>query len=286
MVRLRVLFAYGWKILLNAFLSNLYYESRQLVIGKVYTTDQLAFFNKGGSFPNTILNIINSSLGSVIFPAMSFEQNNLAKVKNIAKKTIVVSSFFLVPALVGLAGCSEKLISLVLTEKWLPAVPFLQTYCITYIFYPFKTANISAFNAIGRSDITLIRSIINDILYIVILFVTIRINLYAVALSMILTMIISVIVDTYNGKTFYNYGFFEQIADVVPTYVSAIAMGVIVYFVGKIKVPNIVGLLLQVSAGVITYTFMSFMLHNPVAMEILRSLKKRTIKINGHEYEK
>lgn len=84
--RMKGLFSYGWKLLVQSLLVTLYGNLRSLVIGKVYSSADLAFYNKGGQFPNLIVTNVDSAINSTLFPAMSKEQNNTERVRAIARR--------------------------------------------------------------------------------------------------------------------------------------------------------------------------------------------------------
>ena len=114
------------------------------------------------------------------------------------------------PAMAGLAAVAEPLIELLLTDKWLIAVPFLQIFCATYAFWPVHTANLQAINALGRSDIFLKTEIVKKAFGVSVLAVTIPIGIYAMALGTVLTGIIGTFVNAYPNKLLLNYSFAEQ----------------------------------------------------------------------------
>ena len=153
--RLKGLFSYGWKILVSSILDTVYNNVRQLIIGKKYSSSDLAFYNKGKQFPHLIINNVNSSIDSVLLPTLSKEQDDKEKVKNMTRHAIKTSVYIMAPLMMGLAFTSNNVIEVLLTEKWLPCVPFLCIFCITYVFYPIHTANLNAIKAMGRSDLFL-----------------------------------------------------------------------------------------------------------------------------------
>ena len=126
-----------------------------MIIGKLYSPSSLAFYERGGVLPANIITNINSSINSVLFPAMSSEQENRERVRDLTRRTIKISSYIMWPMMMGLSACAEPLVSILLTDKWLPCVPFMRIFCITYAFYPVHTANLNAIKALGRSDIFL-----------------------------------------------------------------------------------------------------------------------------------
>ena len=162
--RLKVLYSYGWKLLVSTLLDRIWIQLRQLIIGIKYSTEDLAFYNKGHEFPEYATTAINSSIDSVLLPVMSKVQDSKEQVKMMTRRAIRVSSYVMWPVMMGLAACAEPLIRVLITDKWMFAVPYLRIFCITYAFYPIHTANLNAIKAVGRSDIFLKLEIINGIL--------------------------------------------------------------------------------------------------------------------------
>jgi len=128
--RVKTLFAYGSKLLASALIDTLYRDLRTLIIARMYTPAMLGFYNRGQKFPELIVTNINGSIQSVMLPALSAHQDNRKRVKDMMRRAIVTSSFLIFPMMVGMAVVAEPLVKIVLTEKWLPAVPFLQIFCL------------------------------------------------------------------------------------------------------------------------------------------------------------
>lgn len=68
--RLKGLFSYSWKLLCSSLLDTVYNNLRSLIIGKVYSSKDLAFYNRGQSWPNLIIENVNSSIDSVLLHIM------------------------------------------------------------------------------------------------------------------------------------------------------------------------------------------------------------------------
>ena len=153
--RLKELFSYGWKILLVGLLDTGYNNLRQLIIGKKYSKADLAFYNKGDLFPKAIIGNLNNAIDSVLLPVMSSEQDDKKLVKLMTRRAIKISTYCIAPLIMGLSVCAPSVVTILLTDKWLPCVPFLRIFCITYMFYPIHTANLNAIKAMGRSDLFL-----------------------------------------------------------------------------------------------------------------------------------
>lgn len=255
--RLKKLFLYGSKILASTLIETLYNNIRSLIIGKIYTPAMLGYYNRGQQFPSLIITNINGSIQSVMLPVLSSEQENLKLVKSLVRRSISVSTFLVFPLMIGLAVIAEPLILIILTDKWLPAVPFLQIYCISYAVWPLHTANLQAISAIGRSDIFLILEIIKKTIGILFLLFSIKYGIYAIAMGEVLSGLISTLVNAYPNKSLLNYGLKEQIVDILPSFLLSILMGILVFIVGKLEINIFILLLLQVIVGVVSYLLLA-----------------------------
>ena len=214
--KLKVLFSFGWKLLVSSLLDTVYNNLRSLIIGKKYTSVDLAYYNKAQGWPSLIVNNINSSIDSVLLPTMSAEQDNKTRVKQMTRRAISVSTYAMAPMMMGLFCVAPALIELLLTEKWLPCVPYMRVFCITYVFYPVHTANLNAIKAMGRSDLFLKLEIIKKIIGLTVLFSTMWFGPLVMAYSLVFVSLCSQIINAWPNKKLLDYSYFEQLKDILP----------------------------------------------------------------------
>ena len=258
--RLKTLFGYGWKLLISALLDTSYNELRQLIVGKLYSSSDLAYYNKGDQFPRLIITNINTSIDSVLLPSMSSVQDNKEKIRNMTRRSIKTSVFIMAPLMLGLVAISDKVVLLLLTEKWLPCVPFLCVFCITYIFYPIHTANLNAIKAMGRSDLFLKLEIIKKIVGIIAILITMNISVWAMCLSLLVTSVLCQIINAWPNNKLLNYNFFEQLKDIFPSIGMAMIMFTSVTAINLINIPILISAVLQILIGGIIYILLAKLL--------------------------
>ena len=251
--RFKGLFNYGYKLLLSGLIDTAYSKLRTLVIGKVYTSDDLAFYNKGDLFPSTVVGNINSAVLSVLFPAFSSKQDNPETVKAMAKRGIKTATYLIMPMTAGLAACAAPLVSIVLTDKWLPSVFFMRIACFSYSFYVIHSINLNVMKGMGRSDYFLKLEIIKKVMGIAVVFATMFISVKAMALSTIFTSVASQIINSWPNRKLISYNYLEQLKDMLPSIALSGAMGLIVYCVSFLGLGNWATLLIQVPLGVALY---------------------------------
>lgn len=251
--RIRVLFSFGWKLMISSLIDSFESNLRNLLIGKIYTPSMMGFYNRGENIPNMLVTNINGAIQAVLFPILSSSQDDSAVVKDIVRRSITISSFIIFPMMVGVAVIAEPLILLLLTDKWLAAVPFMQILCAAYALWPIHTANLQAINALGRSDIFLKLEIIKSIVSVVILVITIPIGIYAMAMGVFVSSVIGSFINSFPNLKLLNYSFLEQWKDISPSLFISLIMGLIVYMVQWIELNTLLTLCIQIVVGVMLY---------------------------------
>lgn len=251
--RLKGLFSFGWKLLASSLLDTVYSDLRQLIIGKMYTKTDLAQYNRGKQLPDLLVNNIDTSINSVLLPAMSQVQDDSARVKSMTRRAMKTSTYVIAPVMMGLAFTAESVIHLILTEKWLPCVPFLRIFCITYMFYPVNTTNLNAIKAMGRSDLFLKLETIKKVIGLIVLLGTMWFGVMAMAYSLLFTSITSQIINSWPNKKLLDYSYPEQIRDILPGILLAVFMGCCVYPVKWIGFSDLLTLFIQVVMGACVY---------------------------------
>lgn len=256
--RLKGLVSYGWKLLVSALLDTIYNNLRTLVIGKIYSEKDLAYYNQGEQFPKLVVTNINASIDSVLLPAMAKEQDNKERVRNMTRRSIKTSTYVMAPLMMGLFAVSSPLVDVILTEKWLECVPYLRIFSITYMFYPIHTANLNAIKAMGRSDLFLKLEIYKKCFGIFVLLCTAPHGVLIMAYGAILTSLMSQIINSAPNKKILGYGYLDQLKDILPAILLAVAMGVIIYPISLLIKSKIIALIVQVLVGGIIYIVGSF----------------------------
>lgn len=281
--RVRMLFRFGWKLLVSSLIDTLYQDLRSLVIGKKYDSGTLGYYNRGKQFPQFIINAVNGAVQSVMLPAMSKEQDDRTKVKAMMRTSITTSAYIIFPMMAGLAAVASPLISLLLTDKWLPAVPYMQIYCFTLAFYPVHTCNLQAINAMGRSDIFLKLEIIKKLMGVSFLVIAVFCfeSPIAIAMTGIITTVVSCFINSYPNKKLVGYSYFEQMRDILPSLVMSVVMCVVILLIGTLKMHVFLLLVAQIAAGIVIYLGLSVIFRPAPYKFIMGQLKgylKKMIK--------
>lgn len=251
--RVKNLLQFGWKLLVSGLLNTLYTQLSGLIIGKKYNTESLAFYNRGQQFPSLLATNVDSAIQSVMLPAYSQHQDSPETIRAMMRRAIRLSTYLIFPLLFGLSAVAEPLITLLLTEKWLPCVPYMQILCISCAFYPVHSTNLQAINAMGHSEIFLKLEVIKKLYGTVILLIAVQFGPMAMAASAIIGDLIGTVVNAAPNKKLLGYSYLEQWRDIMPALALSAAMMVVVRLVGLLSLHPLLLLALQVTVGAAVY---------------------------------
>ncbi|SDA30699.1 Membrane protein involved in the export of O-antigen and teichoic acid [Ruminococcus sp. YE71] len=281
--RAEELFTFGGKLMFSSLIDVIFREMQSFFIGIKYNSDTLGSYTRGKQFPDIIINNVNGSIQSVMLPALSKHNGDSEKVKSMMRRSIVTSSFLIFPICMGLAMISQPMIHLVLTDKWLPCVPYLRAYCFVYAFWPIHTANLQALNAQGRSDMFLKLEVIKKTYGLIALLITVFCfhTPLAIVLGQCFTTVLSCFVNASPNKILLNYGYFEQMHDILPSLGISVLMGAAVYSITFLKISSPLMLLLQIVTGITVYFLLAKLFRLECFTYILNMCKKIWKKIKG-----
>lgn len=251
--KLKQLFSFGWKILASQLLNSVYTNLTGFIIGKKYSPEALAYYSRGSVFPTIIATNVDASIDSVLFPAMAEEQDKVERVKQMTRRAIRTSTYIMAPLLMGLAACSEPMVRLLLTDKWLPCVPYVVIFSVACMFYPIHTANLNAIKALGRSDLFLYLEIAKKVVGLVVLLLSMQYGPLAMALCSLISNVLSQIINSWPNKKLLNYSYLQQLKDLIPYIALSMFMGGCVWTVTLLHFSDIITLLIQIPIGTIIY---------------------------------
>lgn len=274
--RAKILFSYGWKMFISAILCSLYNDVRSLVIGKKFSSDDLAYYNRGEQFPYIISHTLDASIQSVMFPTMAEVQDEKVKLARMLRSAVTMGSYVVIPIMFGLAAVSDGVIRLLLTEKWLPCVLYMQWLCISNAAIPIISSNLIAIKSSGRSDIYMRLELVRRMVMLAILVVTVFVfkSVLAIAIGCCISNWLDAAICTIPVKKLLNYGVGKQLADHWKIFVAAIMMFVAVQAMNLLQWNLVLLLGAQVLAGVAVYLCCGFLLHIESQIAVVNLLKK------------
>lgn len=277
--RLKGLLDFGWKLMASALAGAIYDDLRTLIIGKVYSKSDLAYYSRGQQFPQLIMNNVNNAVSSVTFPVLSEKQDNKDDLANSNRRLIQIMSGVISPLLVGLAIVAEPLVHIILTDKWLPCVPFLRVCCIFYWLTCIYNAYLTSYKAIGNSGLALKIELIDDIIGIILIVCFFRVSVMAIAIVTVISRIAAFFVCWFITKKIFNVPIKNQISDSLMPVLLAIMISPLLWYIGNWVNYPIIAIFVQLFVGFALYCVVAYFLELPILIEIKRILNKNNKRI-------
>ena len=279
--RMKSLFSFGWKIMAVGVMTTVYANLRNLIIGKKYSSADLAYCEKGEQFPSAIAGNINSSISKVLFPVLSAAQDDISELRGMVRRSIKIGSYVLFPLMFGFATIADSFVMTFLTAKWAGCITFLRIMCVIYALQPLQTSALQSIKAIGKSGLYLWIDIIKKIIGLIILFISLFAfnDVLYVVLGALLIEILSVLILMPFNKRLLSYDFKKQISDILPSIFLTSVMCLILLILKKmVHVNDLIQLLIDIPAGMMIYIGLSIITKNENFAYMLRNIKGRFAK--------
>lgn len=255
--RFKDLFGFGVKLMGANLVGTIFYELKIFLVGVKYKPADLGLFNRGESLPQMISNNINNTISTVMFPALSKMQDDKKAVKSALRRSMLTSSYILMPIMFFLCSVADKIVFILLGDEWLGCVPYMRVFCVSYSLGILSMTNLQSFNALGRSDITFKLEFIKKPILLLMVVGAMMISPIAIAISYVVYEFVAITVNAWPNKKLIDYKLAEQIKDISPHLLLSLIMAVVVYFVGLLKINVYVLFLFQAIVSLAFYYFVS-----------------------------
>ena len=273
--RAKKIYSFSGFILFAALIAGLRDTFRSLIIGKKYSKEELAFYNKGYTYSTYVAQIGKESVSSVLLPAFSTEQSNYDRLLEMGRKSFRLITFVSLPLLVGFALVSYEFVHIVLTDKWINAVPFLCLFFILRLFDLIKSIDIQMYFAVGKSKLYFVFSSIVSLVDIGLVFVALNLGSIYIAGAAVIVEAISTIVAFIISGILFKYSFVERIKDCYKPLIACTVMIGLVLVFNLLEIDNCwITLFSKIGIGAVSYIGIELLLRDGNIKDCLAIIKR------------
>lgn len=276
--RVKTLFDFGGKLMLEGLISTIHKNLYELAIGRYFSAAQVGYYTQANNIQNLPVQNISVALERVTFPILSSIQDDDVRLKRAFQKIMRQVLFLLAPLMIGGIVLADPLFELVLTKKWLPAAPYFQLLCISGLFYPLTVYNLNILKVKGRSDLYLYLGLINKSISVIVIFILVQYSVLALVIFKSLKSILSFLVYGYFCGRLINYKTYEQIKDVWKFLLIAAVSGIITFLVlSQFTLNNLGTIVTGILIGSIIYSALIYTFEKPIlsiTKEMIDNFKK------------
>lgn len=241
--KFRYHFNFGYKMTLSGLLDTTFNNIYTIVIGKMFSPAQLGFYNRADNLKQLPVSNLSNALNKVTFPLFSKLSHDNIKLKEVYKKLMKVVIFIIAPVLSISIVIAEPLIRFLLTDKWLPAVPYFQILAISGILYPIHAYNLNILMVKGKSNLFLKLEIIKKLLISLVLIFSLKFGIFGILWGQVFISIAAFFINTYYTGKILKYGSIQQIADLTPILILSAVIAILFYFIDDYLFKNFADIL-------------------------------------------
>lgn len=250
-------FHFGYKMTLSGLLEIIYRNIYILIIGKSYSAAQLGYYSRADSMSQLPTSNIYVAINKVTYPMFAAISADNVKLKSVYKKLLQQVIFWNASILVLLIVVAEPLFRFLITDRWLPAVPYFQLLCLSGILYPFHAYNLNILKVKGRSDLFLKLEFIKKALSVLGILAVIPFGIFGLLYFQLFFSVVSAYINSFYSGKLIDYPIKEQFLDILPTIILTIFVGFITYFLDAFLKQNLQAsdLLRLLTDGIFFFTF-------------------------------
>ncbi len=269
-------FSFSWKLLASGLLEQGYQSLSDLIIGKQFSATSLGLVSQGKKYPQALGSMLDGAIQPVMLSAVSRVQSDVSQVKRLVRRALKTSTFLIVPSMTLFAVAAEPIVGLLLGEKWLPCVPFLQMYCFIYALFPIHTSNLQALNGMGRSDLFLKLELVKKaygICFILFAAFVLK-DVHLMVAMYMFSGVIATIVNAHPNKRVIGYSYGEQLRDIAPAFALSAVAGGLALLCGSFVSNEVLRIVVDVAVMAVAYLGLARLLHLESLEYLLATLKE------------
>ena len=249
----RKLFGFGSKLLCSSMINTIYGNIYALVIGKAFGAAETGHFNRANGFAALPADTLSEVVLKVNYPILAKLQDDTPRLVSAYRRLLRTPMFLLVPVLFGMAAVAEPMVRVLIGEKWLPCVPFLQVLCFGMMWWPLTHINLNLLYVKGRTDLVLKLELIKKPIAFLILFSTIPFGIFWMCVGKAVYDFIAFCFNCHYTNKVLGYGFWRQMGEIMPMVANALAMVVLITWTTRFFDSNVAKLTVGVLVGAVSY---------------------------------
>ena len=220
---------FGYKMTVSGLIDTIYQNLYLIIIGKYFSAAQLGFYSRADTISQLPISNISAAINKVTYPMFAEIAHDVVQLKNVYKKLMQQVIFWVAPALIFLCVIAQPLFHILLTDKWLPAVPYFQILCICGTMYPLHSYNLNILKVMGKGSMFLKLEVIKKGLSVIGILLFIPFGIYGLLYFQLFFNFVAYYINSMYSGRLISYPVKEQIEDILPILAISGTIGVSCY---------------------------------------------------------
>lgn len=271
----KYLLSFGSKMMATNIIDTIYDNIYTLVIGKYYSANSAGYYNRSLQISQLPQSVVSQVVNKVALPVLAPYQDDDKKLLNIYEKMFRATVFVTYPLMVLLAVLAHPIILLLLGEKWLPSVPYMQILSFSVIFVVLTLINLNLFFVKGQSGLLLKIDILKKSIGFGVVALMTPLGLKWICIGTIIYAMSAFVINCMQTKKMLNYGLLPQLKAALPSFLYSMLMGSIVFFVVKLFSNPILEIFIGGSLGLVIYILIALVVKDKTFIKLKEIIIKR-----------
>lgn len=273
------LFGFGSKLLLSGLLDTIYKNIYYIVIGRFYNSAELGQYTRAEQFNAIFSSNLTSVVQRVSYPVLSSIQDESERLREAYRKVMKITMLVTFACMLGLAAVAKPLIFILIGDKWLQAVYFLQIICFAGMLYPLHAINLNILQVKGRSDLFLKLEIIKKIIAVGPIVIGVFCGIEYMLLGSVVTSFIAYFLNSYYSVNLINYSTKEQIKDLLPSFAVSLLVAMVMWGLSFLQISYFLLFPIQMFTGVL----LAFVVYEKLRIDEYLEVRQLILSVLKHK---
>ncbi len=234
---IKEVFSFSSFMLFSSFINTVVKNIYSVIIGRLFNPAMLGFYSQANKYQQIPSTVIQSTISGVAYPVLSNLKDDEARQLMYLRKIVRIAACVIFPVMFGLAALMAPLVSILLTDKWLPAVPYFQIMVPVAVVLPFHALNTNLVLIRGFSKTNLLLEAVKNGLILLSVFAVYALASFTSCIEMDINWlliffsvanVLSYLFDMFVSQRLAGYRVISQLKDILPYFlVSAVMFAVV-----------------------------------------------------------
>lgn len=228
---LRGMISFSSKLLVTNIFTHINNNLLTVILGKFYSEGEVGYFTQANKWNYIGYSLVSGMVNGVAQPVLSGLSNDPKRQQRVFRKMLRFTAFVSFPTMFGLSLIAPELITIAITDKWLPSASLLQLLCIGGAFLPVINLYSNLIISKGKSNIYMFNTISLGIIQLLTMLLLYRYGIHVMLSVYIFINIGWLFVWHYFVWREIRLSLFMALKDILPFAVIAMGVMAVTYYI-------------------------------------------------------
>ncbi|MBD1364351.1 lipopolysaccharide biosynthesis protein [Mucilaginibacter sp. ZT4R22] len=270
---------FGYKLTLSGTLDIVFENIYNIVIGRFFLASSLGFYTRAQTISMLPVQSISAALNKVTYSLFATIQDDNIRLKKAYKTIMLAVVFWVTIVMICLQVVSEPLFKLLLTTKWLPAVPYFKVLCITAILYPLHLYNLNVLLVKGEAGLYLKLEVYKKIIIVIGVITVTQFGIFGLLYFQVVFSVMAFFLNSWYSGRLIGYPVKEQLKDLLPIFITGVVTAAFClflqnFFTSLALLSDLVRIIIMGATCFATYTCISYIIKMPALFDTFTLINK------------